>query len=258
MFNCYKVLGISQTATAAEIKRAYRQKVKLLHPDVTHADSLAFREVQKAYEMLSDVKARKLFDESFLFKNKSSSTAPIWEVNRETIKKFDYRTWLLEQDTDESYAKLIFFDLIHNREDDAVKEFKNMNMRKVNFSLAYWFPKEDFMDYGFILAEELVLRREYYDAIILLSQIVKMERETNYFKFFFPEVTDLARHILRNNVEGIMSDELAIDSWERALDMKLGKDDDIFFLQKIADAYDRIGDHVTAQMCREEFLNVHL
>ena len=112
------------------------------------------------------------------------------------------------------------------------------------------------MDFGFILAEELVLRQEYYDAVILLDQIMRMEFSFNYFKLFFPEVQELTRHILRNNIEGSVNDELAIDAWERALDLRFGKKDDSFFLHKMADAYDRIGDERTAQVCRDEALRL--
>ena len=37
MIDCYKVLGVRKEATAAEIKRAYRKKAKLLHPDITQS-----------------------------------------------------------------------------------------------------------------------------------------------------------------------------------------------------------------------------
>ena len=47
--------------------------------------------------------------------------------------------------------------------------------KNADFSLKKWFTREDFMDYGYILAEELVIRGEYYDAFILLEQIIKME-----------------------------------------------------------------------------------
>ena len=50
MNNFYKILGIRENATLAEIKRAYREKVKILHPDlsgdITHKDE--FDEVVKA------------------------------------------------------------------------------------------------------------------------------------------------------------------------------------------------------------------
>lgn len=248
MRDFYSVLGVPHTASLAEIRRAYRKKAKLLHPDITHAESDEFRELVQAYETLSDLKARSLFDEAYSFRSASNST--------HGHSSFDYRTWLLERGDDESYAKLILFDLTHSREEDAVHTFKNMNMKNANFRLSYWFGHEDFMDYGFILAEELVLRREFYDAVILLDQIMRMEFKYNYFKFFFVEVQDLMRHILRNNIEGFVNDELAIDSWERGLDLRFGKKDESFFLLKMADAYDRIGDPHTASICRDESIRI--
>ena len=70
MKDLYEVLGVRQNATLAEIKRAYREKVKLYHPDlsgdVTHRDE--FNEVVQAYRVLSDQRQRNIFDESFMAK----------------------------------------------------------------------------------------------------------------------------------------------------------------------------------------------
>ena len=249
MRDFYEILGVSHDASVAEIKHAYRKKAKLLHPDVTKGDSRAFQELKDAYETLTDLKSRQLFDESFSF-NKFNF------YSQQQKTSFDYRTWLMERNDDESMAKLIFFDLMHKREDNAVLVFKKMNTERLNFNLSKWFTREDFMDYGFILAEELVLRKEFYDAVIILEQIIKMEYSYNYFKFFFPEVLNLARHIFRNNIEGFMSEELALDAWERALDLNLGKADDSFFLLKMAETYERLGDFRTAGICREQSVKI--
>lgn len=246
MKDCYKILGVPHTATIAEIRHAYRKKAKLLHPDVSGKDPAAFQELNAAYQTLSDLKTKELFDESFAFKQSSR------EFYRKTESTFDYRTWLLERTEDEFKAKLIFYDLMHNREDDAVAEFKQMNMSRPGFKLSKWFTREDFMDYGFILSEELVLRQEYYDAVILLEQVIRMEFSYSHFKLFFPEVKSLARHILRNNIENTVSPELAIDSWERALELEFGNADDAFFLHKMGEAYEKIGDRQTASICFEE------
>ncbi len=241
----YKVLGISSDSTAAEIKRAYRQKAKLLHPDVSNAESTEkFRELVRAYEILSDAKQRSLFDESFFMRRGAKAYR--------STSSFDYRKWLSARTDEESRSKLIFFDLMHNREDDAVAEFKKMSMNHAGFRLAKWFTREDFMDYGFILAEELVFRQEYYDAFVLLEQIIRMEYSYTYFRHFFPEVLDLARIILKNHLEGRVNDELALDSWERALELGFGNADDSVFLQKMAAAYRRLGDENTARICEEE------
>ncbi len=250
MEDCYKILGIKPDATAAEIRRAYRTKAKELHPDTagTKATEEAFRELVKAYEILSDVRQRSLFDEAYFYRHRSKAYR--------STNSFDYRDWLLQRNDEESRAKLIFFDLLHSREDDAVKEFVEMSKSHAGFKLSSWFTREDFMDYGFILCEELVLREEYYDAFILLEQIIRMEYSFEYFRLFFPEVMDLARTILKYRLEGRVDDELCLDAWERALELRFGNKDDSFFLQKMAGVYRRMGDEKTARICEEEAVRI--
>jgi DnaJ-class molecular chaperone len=61
----YEALGVPRTATADEIKRAHRRLVKEFHPDQNKAAGAGdrFREVQEAYEVLSDEKKRSLYDQ---------------------------------------------------------------------------------------------------------------------------------------------------------------------------------------------------
>ncbi len=62
----YEILGVSRTATQDELKRAYRKLAKKYHPDVNPGNKPAeekFKEVTAAFEVLSDEKRRKLYDE---------------------------------------------------------------------------------------------------------------------------------------------------------------------------------------------------
>jgi curved DNA-binding protein len=59
--NLYEVLGVEQTATLEEIKKAYRKLARLYHPDKAGSDpSIAakFTEITRAYEILSDEEKR--------------------------------------------------------------------------------------------------------------------------------------------------------------------------------------------------------
>ena len=58
----YKTLGVARNATADEIKKAFRKLARKHHPD-TGGDEAKFKELNEAYEVLSDDKKRKLYDQ---------------------------------------------------------------------------------------------------------------------------------------------------------------------------------------------------
>ena len=74
----YEVLGVSKTATDAEIKSAFRKLAKKYHPDVSKEENAAekFKEAQEAYAVLSDPDKRKKYDQfgHSAFQNNGSGT----------------------------------------------------------------------------------------------------------------------------------------------------------------------------------------
>lgn len=59
----YEVLGISKTASADEIKKAYRKAAVAHHPDKEGGDEAKFKEVSEAYEVLKDSQKRQRYDQ---------------------------------------------------------------------------------------------------------------------------------------------------------------------------------------------------
>jgi DnaJ-class molecular chaperone len=62
----YEVLGVSRTATADDIKKAYRKLARKYHPDVNPGDNTAeekFKDIGEAYAVLSDPEKRQRYDQ---------------------------------------------------------------------------------------------------------------------------------------------------------------------------------------------------
>merc|ERR1711971_800199 len=62
--NYYKILGVKRDASEKEIKKAFRERAKLYHPDKNDSPDAEqkFRELAEAYEILSDSKKRQSYD----------------------------------------------------------------------------------------------------------------------------------------------------------------------------------------------------
>lgn len=117
----YQILGVKKDAKPDEIKKSYRRLARKYHPDVNPNDKSAedrFKEVQEAYDILSDEKKRKVFDRFGYYQDNldpnspygsgaaASGTSPGFDFSG-----FDFGTGSTRTDAGGSSFRDIFSDL---------------------------------------------------------------------------------------------------------------------------------------------------
>jgi curved DNA-binding protein CbpA len=214
MENHYHVLGIGPDATAAEIKRAFREKAKQLHPDLARtSDAAAMRRLLDAYEVLSNRDRRFQYDRIF----SRAARSDAW----------DYHTYLKEHSDDpECQAKRIFFELLHFQEDSAVKVWQESGGE--NFKLRSLLDREDWMDCAFLLAEELAKEGFAHEAFVILIHLLAEEREKPYFRHFALDVELLLKEVARLRLRRAVDNETWIECLGVMLQLGFPPKDDAF------------------------------
>jgi len=217
--NYYDILGIKQGASDSDIKKAFREKAKMLHPDIAGStQSEAMRKLIGAYEILSSKERRFDYDRAY----------------SRFVKKceFDYRTWLNEQENPASQAKLIFFELLHFEEDRAVAVWRKNG--GLDFSLKEYMDREDWMDCQYILAEELDKREFTFEAFKLMSAVLAEERRRPYFRLFTEEIESYLKNMVRQRLKPQVDEETWLDCLEIMIGLGFSAQDEKRFKQSIA------------------------
>jgi curved DNA-binding protein CbpA len=220
----YDILGVERGCSDNHLKSAFRRKAKELHPDISGERRDTLRQMQQlitAYKVLIDPERRELYDRSIPPKDGVLS----------------YRDFLLKKGADpESQSKLIFFDLLHEHEHDAVALYDDL-VGNAGFNLSDHLDREDFMDCAFLLAEEYEQRSQFLRAYKLLMRIVEFEKNRPYFRHFFPEVTDRLRHIVGSRLPGSETGVVVLSCLEELIEQDFSRKDTAFYLKKAAELH---------------------
>ncbi|TFE70453.1 molecular chaperone DnaJ [Methylacidiphilum sp. Yel] len=85
--NYYETLGVDKNATQDEIRAAFRRLARIYHPDVAKDKNEAeekFKEINEAYEVLSDPEKRKKYDQMFLSWDRTQEefVPPFWSSSK--------------------------------------------------------------------------------------------------------------------------------------------------------------------------------
>src|SRR5262249_267684 len=75
----YELLGVSRSASAKDIRAAFRKLARKYHPDLNPGDKSAeekFKQLQEAYDVLSDSKKRQMYDQYGFYSENFQGGAP--------------------------------------------------------------------------------------------------------------------------------------------------------------------------------------
>lgn len=226
----YRVLGVDPEATPEEIRNAYRRQVKEVHPDLNNGDPTSLermKAVVKAWEVLRDPELRSEYDR-------------IHGIG--TDLGFDYAEFLRSRRNDrESQAKLVFYDLLHDNPEEALRIYETL-VETGDFELSRYLGREDFMDCAFLLAEEYESRNEFDRAFALLSAIVRFERQKPYFRHFMAEVYERLRTIVCIKMPIAVGPGTVLECLHQMIEWDLPRKETAFCYKKAAEMYLAAGD----------------
>lgn len=112
----YKTLGVAKDTKGPEIKKAYRRLARKHHPDVNPGDKASeekFKEIQEAYDVLSDEKKRKVFDRFGYYSDNLDASSPFGGGAAQGQGGFDFSgfSWDAQDPSGSSSSSSSFRDI---------------------------------------------------------------------------------------------------------------------------------------------------
>lgn len=231
MDDYYQVLGADPEDSQERIKRCFRQRAKELHPDLTAIDDdkaeLRMRQLLDAYRVLSDLERRNEYDRLY-----------IRSLRR---RRFDYRTFLRSQADPVSLAKLVLYDLMRSRDQDALSTLVQLETH-IEADLSLLLDYDDFMDCSYLLAEALERGGEYEKACQYYLRVYQAEATRPYFRHFITEVVERMRQVACFKMVETTAPLNSVRWIQELIDLNLSDQDSAFFYKRIAEIYSDIGE----------------
>ena len=115
LVNYYAVLGVQKTASSDQIKRAYRQQAKSLHPDISK-DRLAtakFQLLNEAYQTLINVRKRRIYD--YTLRHRAEFNAKARTTKRYSGSYHSYYKFYTQQTSSESQRQNVRPDNVYKK-----------------------------------------------------------------------------------------------------------------------------------------------
>lgn len=231
MINYYEVLGIEIDAASNVIRRSYRDLVKKHHPDIIGNDKEStdqFRKIRDAYDTLIHAETRRVYDA----KLKATivltpTTSPEAHLKNRTDPK--------------SRARLVFFYLLNEEFDEALKTLEESRLRDPGFDLEKLLDDRDYRDCEFLMGEAYERLGKWARALNCYEKVFHREME-NPVRFFLPALKDRIRFIYCKRIAKTCSPAAALDIYRKVLNMGFDRKVNAHLHKKMAEALFKLND----------------
>lgn len=225
----YRILNISRTASQEDIKKAFRKKLKIHHPDVNSGTNSIPKHSEKllhiinAYNVLSSPIKRKYYDARQTYHCiYDEVTRNVNVYTRKKTKIFNYEDFLLSRQNVWNYKiKFFVYDLVFCESFRAVAIYEEIVSKNLVENMRKTLGRLDYFDCLFLVAE-------YYEhlanfdscrkALIIYYEIGEIEKEKSYFKSYMEEVAERVLSIIEtyyNRLDATILQALldSMESW---------------------------------------------
>lgn len=227
----YDFLGVRPEASTREIKSAFRKKAKVFHPDTARSDDRSMLFLLEAYRTLTDPQRRREYDRKLRR----------FEARSRDFPEFEYRTWLLERREDPQYrAKLVMYDLLHDRDDEALEYYESISGDE-STRLVRYFERAEAMDAEFCVAELYEKRGDWRKAYEVYRNLIAMEGEKPAFGYFFDVVELQFRRLILESIPYRDEPEEYLGILEEAARIAADPEDAARFLRRKAELLAKSG-----------------
>ena len=248
MTTYYDILEISRDAPREAVKTAFRAMAKKCHPDF-HPDRSAWahdriQEIIRAYEVLFDDEKRAVYDRTLSRLNVRRGSA-----YRESLKK--------RGGDPAACCQLIFLDLLEGRGAEGLALYERIRISRQPFALKDHMPVRDFLDCGFLVAEEFERQHRPRAAFAHYREIYRLDKVHNYFKHFRAEILLRMRNLVVQFLEMEGHLACALDGFAGELAEGLNRRERAFLYKKIAEHFCRAGEEGLARLTLIAALQLH-
>ena len=221
----YNILGVSETASRDEIRRAYRRMVLEAHPDKNPQRSEwaehRIRLLIEAYEILGSDENRRVFD-----------------IHRKAAAKIrgESEPFYFTRNTPRAQALLILFCLTNKEEEKGAEMLLEMEEEFGNGFLCEHLCREDYLDSLFLLAEYQLQQKNFLAAAERLRTFYHHDCRSKSPRHYFDQVIGHLGNLYLRKLPGVLAPVLLTTYLSEASEFSLKPADEILRLHLLAGA----------------------